>query len=267
MRMKCFVAGLLLILAAVPASSQNRDMLRLQADMITLQQQVKQLQTSVDDNNAAIKSLVEKIADQVNTLAGGLQKINQAVDGVKVQNDASTKEMRTIVTMLASSVGDIQEGLSSIRAQIGTVSQQVTTLKTTAAPLPGPNDLWKEAVVDSLTGQYELANSAFMDFLQKSPNDPRAAEAHLRIGDNYVSMKKYDQAETEFDLVLQKYPESDTTRAALLKKGLAQAETNQPQAKETLSEVVKRFPNTSEAQAAQQKLRELQPAAPRRPAR
>src|SRR5207237_3693927 len=225
MRMKLLVAGLLLILAAVPASLQNRDMLRLQADMITLQQQVKQLQTSVDDNNAAIKSLVEKIADQVNTLAGGLQKINQAVDGVKVQNDASTKEMRTIVTMLASSVGDIQEGLSSIRAQIGTVSQQVTTLKTTAAPLPGPNDLWKEAVVDSLTGQYELANSAFQEFLQKSPNDPRAAEAHLRIGDNYVSMKKYDQAETEFDLVLQKYPESDTTRAALLKKGLAHAET------------------------------------------
>ena len=266
MRMKCFVAGLLLILAAVPASSQNRDMLRLQADMITLQQQVKQLQTSVDDNNAAIKSLVEKIADQVNTLAGGLQKINQAVDGVKVQNDASTKEMRTIVTMLASSVGDIQEGLSSIRAQIGTVSQQVTTLKTTAAPLPGPNDLWKEAVVDSLTGQYELANSAFMDFLQKSPNDPRAAEAHLRIGDNYVSMKKYDQAETEFDLVLQKYPESDTTRAALLKKGLAQAETNQPQAKETLTEVVKKYPNTAEAQSAQSKLKEMQPA-PRRPAR
>jgi tol-pal system protein YbgF len=266
MQMKWFVAGLLLILAAVPASSQNRDMLRLQADMITLQQQVKQLQTSVDENNAAIKSLVEKIADQVNSLGGGLQKISQAVDGVKAQNDASTKEMRTIVTMLAGSVGDIQEGLNSIRAQIGTVSQQVTSLKTTETPLPGPNDLWKEAVLDSLTGQYDLANSAFMDFLQKSPNDPRAAEAHLRMADNYVSMKKYDQAENEFDFVLQKYPESDTTKAALLKKGLAQAETNQPQAKDTLTEVVKRFPSTAEAQTAQSKLKEMQPA-PRRPNR
>ena len=267
MRMKLLVAGLLLILAAVPASSQNKDMLRLQADMITLQQQVKQLQTSVDENNAAIKSLVEKVADQVNTLAGGLQKITQAVEGVKAQNDASTKEMRTIMTMLGSSVGDLQEGLSSIRAQIGTVSQQVTTLKTNAEPLPGLNDLWRTAMLDSLTGNYELSISGFQEFLSKYPNDPRAAEAHLRIGDALFNTKKYDQAETEFDLVLQKYPESDTTRAALLKKGLAQAETNQPQAKETLSEVVKRFPNTSEAQAAQQKLRELQPAAPRRPGR
>ena len=139
-------------------------------------------------------------------------------------------------------------------------------MKTTASPLPGPNDLWKEAVVDSLTGQYELANSAFQEFLQKSPNDPRAPEAHLRMGDNFVSMKKYDQAEQEFDFVLQKYPDSDTSRAALLKKGLAQAETNQPQAKETLTEVVKKYPNTAEAQSAQSKLKEMQPAS-RRPAR
>src|SRR5262245_45920076 len=189
MRMKWFVAGLLLILAAVPAFPQNKDMLRLQADMITLQQQVKQLQSSVDENNAAIKSLVEKIADQVNTLAGGLQKVSQAVEGVKAQNDASTKEMRTIVSMLASSVGDIHEGLSSIRAQIGTVSQQVTTLKTTAEPLAGPNDLWRTAMLDSLTSNYELSIGGFQEFLQKYPNDPRAAEAHLRIGDALTGLK------------------------------------------------------------------------------
>src|SRR5262249_41369994 len=53
MRMKWFVAGLLLVVAAVPAFPQNKDMLRLQADMITLQQQVKQLQSSADENNAS----------------------------------------------------------------------------------------------------------------------------------------------------------------------------------------------------------------------
>ena len=258
MRMKWFVAGLLLVVAAVPAFPQNKDMLRLQADMITLQQQVKQLQSSVDENNASIKSLVEKIADQVNMLSGGLQKINQAVDGVKGQNDASTKELRTIMTMLAGHVGDIQEGLSSIRAQIGTVSQQVTTLKTTAEPLAGPNDLWRTAMLDSLTGNYDLSIGGFQEFLQKYPNDPRAAEGHLRIGDALAGQKKYENAEMEYDFVLQKYPESDTTRAALLKKGLAQAETTQPQAIATLNDVVKRFPNTSEASTAQAKIRELQ---------
>src|SRR5437588_11034589 len=104
MRKTLFVAGLLLILAAGPAYPQNKDILSLEADMIMLQQQVKQLQTSVDENNGAIKGLVEKIADQVNTLAGGLQKVSQTLDqataGTRTQNETTAKEMRTILTNL-----------------------------------------------------------------------------------------------------------------------------------------------------------------------
>jgi TolA-binding protein len=69
--------------------------------------------------------------------------------------------------------------------------------------------------------------------------------------------------------VLQKYPESDKTRTALLKKGLALAETNQPQqAISILSEVAKKFPGTIEATNAQAKLKELQSVQrPRTPAK
>ena len=266
MRMKLLVPALLLIIAAGPAYSQNKDILRLEADMIMLQQQVKQLQASVDENNGATKGLIEKIADQVNTVAGSLQKIVPAIDGVKAQNDASVKEMRTILTNLNSSIGELQEGLTSVRAQINSVSQQVTSMKTTAEPLAGPNDLWKNAMVESYSGLYDLALGDFNEFLSKYPNDPRAAEAHLRMGEALQQQKKYEQAQAEYDIVLQKYPDSDTTRAALLKKGLSLAETNPQQAIATLQEVGKKFPNTSEAATAQAKIKELQPAK-RTPAR
>ena len=95
----------------------------------------------------------------------------------------------------------------------------------------------------------------------------RAADAHLRMADAQVGLKKYEQAETEYDFVLQKYPESDTSRAALLKKGLALAEHDKPQAITTLNEVVKKFPNTSEAASAQARLKELQQPTRRSPAR
>jgi tol-pal system protein YbgF len=262
MRMKYLVAGLLLILAAGPAYPQNKDILRLQSDMITLQQQVKQLQSSVDENNNAIKGLVEKIADQVNTLAGSLPKVNQTLDQaiavMRTQNETTAKEMRTILSNLNTAVGELQEGLTSVRAQINTLSQQVTAMKTTAEPLAGPNDLWRTAMSDLLVGNYDLALGGFSDFVSKYPNDARAAEAHLRIADAQYGLKKYEQAETEYDFVLQKYPESDTTRAALLKKGLALAEHDKPQAIATLTDVVKKFPNTAEANTAQGKLKELQ---------
>jgi tol-pal system protein YbgF len=266
MRMKLSVLALLLTIAAGPAFSQNKELLQLQADMITLQQQVRQLQSGVDASNAATKGLaglIEKITDQVNTVAGSVQKVSQAVDGVKAQNDTNIKEMRTILTNLNSAIGELQEGLTSVRAQVNSVSQQVTTINTKAEVLPGPNDLLKNAMSEFFSGLYDLAVMDYQDFLTKYPNDPHARDAHLRMGEALSNLKKYDQAEAEFDLVLQKYPDSDTSRAALLKKGLALAEHDKPQAITTLKEVVSKFPNTSESSTAQDKLRELQP--PRRP--
>ena len=268
MRMKLFVGGLLLILAAGPAYSQNKDILRLQADMVDVQQRLKQVQASIDESNAATKSLIEKVADQVNTIASGLQKINDAVGGVKGQNDTTAKEMRTILTNLNSTIGELQESLTGIRAQVSSLSQQVTSMKTTSEPLAGPNDLLKSAASSFYAGLYDLAAGDYQEFLQKYPKDPHAAEAHLRLGEALFMQKKYDQAEVEFDFILQNYPDSDTSRAALLKKGFSLAEHDQPQAKITLSEVVKKFPNTSEASAAQEKLKELNPTPARRaPAR
>ena len=130
----------------------------------------------------------------------------------------------------------------------------------TAEPLAGPNDIWRSAVVDALTGNYDLAIGGYKEFLSKYPNDPRAAEAQLSIADALFSQKKYEQALTDYDLFLQKYPGHDKSSAALLKKGLALAEQNQPQlAIAALQQVVKEFPKTSAAEAAQSKIRELQP--------
>jgi tol-pal system protein YbgF len=269
MRTKLFVGGLLLILAAGPVYSQNKDILRLQADMVDVQQRIKQLQSSIDENNAATKGLIEKTADQVNTLAGAQQKIIDAVAGSKGQNDATAKEMRTILTNLNTAIGDLQESLTSIRGQISSLSQQVTTLKTTSEPLAGPNDLLKNATSEFFSGLYDLAIGDYQDFLSKYPKDPHAPDAHVRLGDSYFNLKKYEPAEAEFDFVLQNYPDSDTSRAALLKKGLSQAEHDPTQAKTTLGEVVKKYPNTSEASTAQEKLKQLQPSSPakRPPAR
>lgn len=258
--MKLFIAGLLIVLLAGPAYPQNRDILQLQADMIKLQQQMVQLQKSVDENNGAVKGLVEKIADQVNTLAGGLTRMTQAVDGVRSQNDTTMKDIRTVLTGLNTTMKDLQDEVSSVRTQMTSISKELREAKTTAEPLAGPNDVWRTAYADYSSGQYELAIGGYREFLQKWPTEARAAEAHLQIANALVGQKKIDAALDEYDIVLQKYPESDTTRTALLKKGLAQAETTQPQqAIATLNEVVKKFPNTSEAASASAKLRELTP--------
>ena len=266
---KLAIAAVLLTLCAGPAYPQNKDIVRLQVDMVNMQQQLKQLQNTIDENNAVMKGLVERMADQVNTLSGGMQKVTQAVDGMRTQTDSTAREIRGSIANLNTTIGEMQKDLSTARAQVNSLSQQVTALKTTAEPLAGPDDLWRAAYLDSLTGSYNLAISGYQEFLSKYPDDPRAAEAHFMIGEALSAQKKYDQALQEYDIVLQKYPESDRTRSALYKKGLALAEQNQPQqAISVLNDVVKRFPGTSEAANAQAKVRDLQrPPAQRTPAR
>jgi tol-pal system protein YbgF len=260
-RLKLVLAVLLVIIAVGPAYPQNKDMLRLEQDVIDLKSQVKVLQSSMDSNNTAMKALVEKMYDQVNTLSSGMQAVSKSVDGLKNQDDASTKEMRTILTTLSGTVNDLQDGLTNVRTQMSSLSKQMTAMKTTAEPLAKPDDLWRTAVVDSLAGNYDLAIADLQDFLSKAPGDSRTAEAHLRIGESLSAQKKFDQAINEYDVVLQKYPDSDTTKSALLKKGYALADLNQTQQAITiLKQVQTQFPNTAEATAATAKLKEITPA-------
>ena len=260
------LACLFAILTAPAAYPQKKEILQLQADMIRLSQQMTQLQASVDQNNSVLKGLVEKMNDQVNAIAAGVEKFGQSmaqsmaqsIDGVKAQGDKTASELRVILTNMNTHVTELQEGLSSIRSQISSVSQQVMAKNTTVEPLAGPDDVIRTSMVDYLAGNYDLALAGFQEFLSKYPDSPRAPEAQLSRGEAFFNQKKFDQAVIEYDVFLQKYPEHDKNRTALYKKGLALAEQDQKQqALAVLDKVVKDFPNTSEAANAQATARQL----------
>jgi tol-pal system protein YbgF len=243
---------------AGPAFSQSREeraIIQLQADMIGLKQQIAQMQDTFDRRNAVLQTLVEKIADQVNVMAGSVQKIDEVV---QVQNDKTAGEIRGLVTSVGRTMTDVSQSMEAMRSQLSSVSQQITALKATAEPLEGPEDVMRNAKVDLLAGNYDLAISGFQEFLSKFSADPRAPEAQISIGDAYYNQKKFEQAVIEYDLFLQKYPQNDRTATALFKKGLALAEYDRAQAIPILQKVVKDHPGTVEATNAAQRVRELQ---------
>src|SRR5262249_13365527 len=128
MRVNLCLSACVVLMAVVPAYPQNKDIQRLQLDVITLQQQAKQLQSTVDANESSIKTLVEKLTDQVTT---GLQKTKGTLEEQK-------SDVRTIVTTLTAltrTPSDLQEDRSTVKAKIASLSQQMTAIKTTAEPL------------------------------------------------------------------------------------------------------------------------------------
>jgi len=248
----------LVLLTAGPAYPQEKQILQLNSDVLRLQQTVNQLQTSVDQKTQVLQKLVEKMADQMSSLTSNVQKISQTLENVTGSSDRTGAELRGLVSTLNNRVSEMNDNLAAVKGQLTGVSQQITTMKSTAEPLPGPDEIWRSAYVDYTAGLYDLAVQEFSEFQSKFPTDPRAGDAQLYKGNALYALKKYEPAIVEYDMFLQKYPENDHTKTALLKKGLAQADNNDVKgATATLQQVVKQFPRTVEAANADQKLKEL----------
>lgn len=259
---KLTITTVLVLLLAAPAYPQNRDIVAMEKDIIDLKSTLNQLQDSMNQKNQAILSLVEQMSDQMNKLAANVDKINQTVENVNSHTDKSATDIRGLVATLNTRLSELSDSVNAIRSQLGSVSQQMTSMNT--QPLPGPDDSWRSANLDVIAGNYDLALQELSDFQNKYPNDPRAAKAQLFKGDALVGEKKYEQAVIEYDTFLQKYPENEDTKAALYKKGLAQAEYDPKAAVATLQQVVAKYKGSLEAQNAQAKLKELAPSG-RRP--
>ena len=237
------------------AYPQKKEIIQLQADAVRLSQQLIQLQSSVDDKNAVIRTLVEKLYDQVLNISQAMLHVGDAVESVKTQSDEVTGELRVLMGNLRNNVNNVSAGLDDLRSRLVSISQEITAMKTSVSTTEG---LMRSAIADYLAGNYDLAISGLREYLDRFPDDPRSDEVQLYLGNSYYDQKKYDQAVLEYDLLLQKYPDSDKTVNALYMKGLALAEQNERQEALTyLKRVVSEFPQTSEAANAQQKIRQL----------
>jgi TolA-binding protein len=263
---KLWMATAITLLVAGPAYPQSKnDILLLNKDVLDLKNAMNQLQQSMDQKNAAMQGLLEQIYDQVNSMAGSIQKINQTVESVNTRTDKASADFRTQMTALSTKVNELSDTVSALRSQFSGLSQQITTMNTTTEALPGIDESWRNAYGDvALFGNYELGLQELADFEAKYPNDPRVAQAQILKGDAYRALQKYDQAIIEYDTFLQKYPDNEHTTDALYKKGLAQIEVDPKAATATLNLIITKYKGSPEATLAQQKLREIAGARGRR---
>jgi tol-pal system protein YbgF len=107
-------------------------------------------------------------------------------------------------------------------------------------------------------GRYDLAISSFKAFIQSYPKSSYADNAQYWLGEaNYVQ-RNYKVALVEFKKVIINYPASSKRADAILKMGYTYQNLGQiDQARQSLNDVVKNFPNTTAANLAQKRLQDL----------
>jgi tol-pal system protein YbgF len=110
-----------------------------------------------------------------------------------------------------------------------------------------------QAKGDYFAGQYDAAVSGFETVIRNFPGTQTAAEAQYYIGESYFRGKRFADAITAYDAVIQTYPKFVQVPDAYYKRGLSQEGAGlMDEARATFEFAMKNFADTTPGQLAKQ---------------
>lgn len=279
------LVGVLLLACAfvpVPAEAQKKEIVQLQTTVTLLQQQVRELQRTLDERTAVLRTLVEQAVDAVNRMNQTVGELDrnlkeaQATSGARVDSLATeVRALRDTLDEMSVRVAKLSEQLVETRSVLQTVDARLAApppAPAESAPsvppptLPSADTLYTAAKRDLDGGKHDLARQQFADYLKYYGETPLAGNAQFYIGETYYQQKEYARAIEEYERVLTRHSKSYKAAAALLKKGYALIRLDEREAGiRSLRTVLREHPNSDEAKLARAELRRLGVSAPGAP--
>jgi tol-pal system protein YbgF len=111
--------------------------------------------------------------------------------------------------------------------------------------------------------RYDQAAQAFRDFLATHGNSEYAGNAQYWLGETYYVTRDFESALAEYQRVVTDHPDSQKVPDAMLKMGFALQELGRlDEARTTLEDVTRRYPSTTAARLASERLNFLRSSAP-----
>lgn len=274
----------LLIPAIAPAIS--KEMQELMRDVALLQQQVKDLQQSQDTKFAALTVMVQQTLDsatKANTavavlesgIRGTLQEQLRGAVSASVGVGSKVDGMGSDVQALRASMEDITSRLGRLQAQLADLTKAVQTMAVPAPPPPAPAGtttqaggpppnippatiLYDNANRDARGNKMDLALQEFQDYLKYYGNMDYAPNAQYNIGIIHYTLNNLEAALSDFDAVLEKYPDNNKTPDAMLMKGKTLVKMGRPtQGAAEFRDLIKRFKGSDQATQAMAQLKAL----------
>ena len=262
MKRKTIFCLLIFVMLATPLTiaGTKEDIMRLQNDVLALQNQIRDFDKKFDEKTDGLKSLVVQLIDQV-------AKSNKVLDQVSKALENQTSNTQSISQTLLPEIRTLTGKIDDMRTQISALAQQVADLKVQSKPLtqggisPGSlseGSAYDQAYGDYVQGNFDLAIQEFTAYLISSPGGEKAVIAQFYLGDAYSAQSKLPQAIAAFTRVINDFPSSDKVPSALLKRGIAElAMQETDNAVADFKDIVERFPASPESEQAKARLQSL----------
>src|SRR5262249_2185610 len=211
----------IIVLAATPARAANKEHQQLMADLRILQEQSQLLQNMIGTLNEAIKAVNTRLDQQAETTRKAFADQKLVIDNL--QNDVRVireklDDNNVRIGSLTQEVDSLRQSMQQMSARPN-LSPEPDADRGTAAPAPGlpppppvgvsPQKLFDTAQADYFSGQYDLAILGWTDYIKTFPKSPLADDAQVNICAAYVQDAKYDKAVDACDVAIRTYPDGD----------------------------------------------------------
>lgn len=239
-----FAAAALLAAAALTPGCYATQIQRLQSGLDSLRVQADS--TSVRDSVAA------------RLLADSRRELADQHDLLLATRATTSSTQRDVAETLARLEGKLDD----IMARFRIASERAPATPATppagagaAEAGPTPAQLYDQATQDLTQGRYTLALQGYREFMRRFPDAGLAPSAQFGVGECFFAQAQYDSAAVEYARVDARWPTGDRTPAALYKRALSEDRlARSADARRTLEDLVRRFPSSSEAQLARDRL-------------
>lgn len=238
---------------------------------------VKELEESVQVSMTENGGRVENLSTQVRALRDAFDEMGARFGRVSQQLAETQSVMQSVDARLASAVPSQgqttppattttpRDSAPRRRETSDTAGKQPGRTPVSKGPsTPSADSLYNGSLRDFNSGNYDLAEQQFRDYLRYYRGTELAGNAQYYLGEIEYQRKRYQSAIENYDKVLQEFPNSFKSAASYLKKGYALLALNQRrEAVAMLRLVIEKFPRWDEANLARGRLRRMGEQVPR----
>jgi len=254
--------------------------LATQGSVRTLQEEIRASRSQLSQNDSAILRAEESRRREIAALAATIDRLNDSVRVLTTrlalfqanatgQFDFMGQQVIKIEAIISQNTRDIQDA----RAQLAAFREQgVSGATAPAAPsgaapapdtsgqratpgVPGPATMFTSAVEEYRKGSYRTARSGFEDLIKTYPDYDQNARAQVYIGDAFKAEGNTAAADSVYQLVETRYPNSPDVAGALWRRGRMLWDANKKgEARIVLNRLITKYPQTDEATLAKELL-------------
>ncbi len=223
---------------------------------------------SIRGQAANLRVEIESMREQIGAIGGRLEEVeyrlkreNTAPGAAAEPGAAELDRMKEETRTLNSRVTQVEQYLG-LGGGTKAPEAKAAPAKAPAAVVPvaslSEKDLYDQAKQAFDAGELQKAREGFQEYTKRYPNAKNADNAQFWIGEIYYREKWYEKAIVEYQKVVENYPKGNKVGSAMLKQGYAFLNIgDKANARLILKDLIAKYPDTTEAQLATQKLTQI----------